>query len=398
MKILQISNRVPWPLNEGGTLGIYNYTRSFSNLGHEVTLYCLDGLKHNTPVKEAEQALSKYATTYIHPINTDIVAADAFKSLLRNESYNVKRFFNAVFQEEIVELIKREKFDIIQLEGTFTGPYVDAIKNNYNGLLVLRMHNVEYEIWERLAINEKNPLKKVYLNTLAKQLKAYEKDLLNKIDVVVPVTDADSDKFKALNPRIKVFTSPAGINLEEWQFAPSTSYYKWYHIGSMEWHANKEAAEWFITAIHPLLASEFKEYVFYLAGKGLDAYNFNQIDKLVVESNVPKAFDFVCKQDVCVVPLKSGSGIRVKILEAMAAGKLVISTSIGAQGIPYVNGEHLLIADTPQQFLEAYRNIQNGTIDVHKIVLNARKLIEDAYSTDAITRNLADFYSSEIKA
>ena len=130
MKILQISNRVPWPLNEGGTLGIYNYTRSFSNLGHEVTLYCLDGLKHNTPIKEATAALGKYAKTYIHPINTDIVASDAFKSLLRNESYNVNRFYNAVFKEEIINLTILLKRIIILIQFKLKVPLKRNISEN----------------------------------------------------------------------------------------------------------------------------------------------------------------------------------------------------------------------------------------------------------------------------
>jgi hypothetical protein len=92
MKILQISNRVPWPLNEGGTIGIYNYSRTYSEMGHAVTLYCLDGLKHNTPIQEAQQELSKYAATLIHPIDTDIKWDEALKHLLSNKSYNVSRF------------------------------------------------------------------------------------------------------------------------------------------------------------------------------------------------------------------------------------------------------------------------------------------------------------------
>ncbi len=396
MKILQISNRVPWPLNEGGTLGIYNYTRSFSKLGNLVTLYCLDGLKHNTPIAEATKELQKYAKVYIHPINTDVVAGDAFKSLLKNESYNVSRFYNAIFEEEIISLLNQEKFDVIQLEGTFLGPYIDTIRSHFDGLISLRMHNVEYEIWERLAANEKNPLKRIYLSRLATQLKKYEKQLLAKVDVVVPVTEDDAAKFKGLKSDLKIFVSPAGINLDEWQFAPTNNFTNWYHIGSMEWHANKEAAEWFITEIHPNLAAAFPAYKFYLAGKGLDKFNFENINQLNATAFVPSAYSFVTPLDVCVVPLKSGSGIRVKILEAMAAGKLVISTTIGAQGIPYVKGEHLLIADTAEEFTAAYTQLNNGSIDATKIVNNARKLIEDAYSTDAITSQLVNYYSKNI--
>ena len=142
MKILQISNRVPWPLNEGGTIGIYNYTRAFSELGHELTLYCLDCIKHNTPIDEAQKELSKYDKTLIHPIDTDIKWDEAIMHIFGNKSYNVSRFYNSIFEQEIIQLLKDEHYDIVQLEGTFAAPYIAAVRNNHEGLLALRMHNV----------------------------------------------------------------------------------------------------------------------------------------------------------------------------------------------------------------------------------------------------------------
>ena len=195
MRILQVSNRVPWPLNEGGTIGIYNFTKAFVEQGHEVYLYCLDGLKHNTPLKEAERELSKYAKVYFHSIDTDVKVDEALKNLFSKRSYNVERFDNESFKIELAELLTKERFDVVQLEGTFAGPYVDVIRKHHKGLLSLRMHNVEYEIWERLAANTKNPLKANYLSILAKRLKKYETELLAKVDAVIPVTDTDRAKI-----------------------------------------------------------------------------------------------------------------------------------------------------------------------------------------------------------
>jgi glycosyltransferase involved in cell wall biosynthesis len=394
MRILQVSNRVPWPLNEGGNIGIYNFTRAFCSLGHDVTIYCLDGLKHNTPVKEAQNELNKYAKTLIHPIDTDVKLGEALTHLITNKSYNVSRFYNTVFEQELVDLLKKESFDIIQLEGTFVGPYIDSIKTHHKGLLALRMHNVEFEIWQRLAQNESNPLKKVYLNLLSKQLKTYETDIIKKVDVIVPVTDDDGIKFKKLLPSAEVFTIPAGIDLNEWQYSPSNSYTNWYHIGSMEWHANAEAVNWYVSEINNGLLSLDSNYKLHLAGKGIDSDQFSKVNNVLVNDNVPRAYDFVKQQDVCVVPLKSGSGIRLKILEAMAAGKLVVSTTVGAQGIDYIDREHLLIADTPSEFAEIYSELKSGSIDFKTIVKNARMLIEENYSTEALAQKQMDKYQT----
>ncbi|MDB9882984.1 glycosyltransferase family 4 protein [Bacteroidia bacterium] len=393
MKILQVSNRVPWPLNEGGTIGIYNYTRAFSELGHEVTLYCLDGIKHNTPVDEALEELGKYATVLIHPIDTDVVMEEALKHLLRNESYNVSRFYNSVFEQELRELLQNNTYDVVQLEGTFVGPYLPIIKTNHNGLVALRMHNVEYEIWERLAHNEKFFFKKIYLKKLAKQLKAYESDIIRQVDIVVTVTNDDAAKFKLLNPTGNYLTIPAGIDLREWQYSPSNSVDKWYHIGSMEWHANAEAVNWYLDDIHPLMLKGNNDYSFHLAGKGLNTEQFSNHRNIVLNDNVPRAFDFVKECDVCIVPLKSGSGIRLKILEAMAAGKLVVSTTIGAQGIDYIPRKHLLIADSPAEFRTIYDELKNGLIDYKAIISSARKLIENLYSTEVLATEQISNYS-----
>ncbi|MDG2454961.1 MAG: glycosyltransferase family 4 protein [Bacteroidia bacterium] len=393
MKILQISNRVPWPLNEGGTIGIYNYTRAFSELGHEVSLYCLDGIKHNTPIAEAQKELSKYANTLIHPIDTDIKWDEAIMHLIRNKSYNVSRFYNRIFEQEIIKLLKDERYDIVQLEGTYAAPYIAAVRDNHKGLIALRMHNVEYEIWERLAFIESNLMKKSYFTLLAKQLKAYEAKIIQEVDVITTVTDDDGEKFKKLHSNGEFMTIPAGIDLREWTYTPSKRATNWYHIGSMEWYGNVDAVDWYLKEVHPRLAKLDTDYKLHLAGKSIQADNYQNLPQLEVHSNVPRAFHFVRDCDVCVVPLRSGSGIRLKILEAMAAGKLVVSTTIGAQGIDYISGTHLLIADTTAEFEAVYSKIIKGEIDRNLIVVNARKLIEESYSTEALAKRQLDFYS-----
>ena len=397
MKILQVSNRVPWPLNEGGTIGIYAFTRAFSALGHDVSFYCLDGYKHNTPIKEATEELSKYSKLLIHPIDTDVKWDEALIHILKNKSYNVSRFYNTVFEQELISLLSQNTFDVVQLEGTFVGPYINSIRKHHAGLLAMRMHNVEYEIWERLAANESNPLKSKYLNILARQLKEYEASIIPKVDCIIPVTDDDGQKFRTLHPTRNYFTVPAGIDLDRWSYSPSSTFTKWYHIGSMEWHANREAVEWFIEDIHPLILAENAEYQLSIAGKGIDKSSFPST-KIDVKSFVPDATMYVKQQDVCIVPLKSGSGIRLKILEAMAAGKLVISTTVGAQGIEYENGKHLLIADKPEEFRDIYTKLKSKEIDGQTIIQEARKLIEDKYSTTALAEGQLKYYRDLISS
>ncbi|MBR9859555.1 glycosyltransferase [bacterium] len=392
MKILQVSNRVPWPLNEGGTIGIYNFTRAFAEAGHEVTLYCLDALKHRTPQADAKRELKKYCKeVYFHTIDTEIKVSGALKDLLGGRSYNVSRFDNESFADKLLELLQKNSYDVIQLEGTFTGPYLQLLRNHHQGLLVLRMHNVEYEIWERLARNTSNPIKKQYLQILSKQLKKYEKDLLPIADLITTVTQEDKDKFQILSPNSRIEVIPAGIDTEYWHYNPTGQWTKWYHLGSLEWAPNREAAQWFADDIYPELR-KISPIQFHLAGKGLDSSMYELHPGMTMYPSVADAARFVQPMDVCVVPLKSGSGIRLKILEAMAAGKLVISTTIGAQGIDAIPGKHILIADTVDDFKKILSDLKNNEINANEIVKNARALIEEKYSIDAVSKKLMQFF------
>ena len=158
-----------------------------------------------------------------------------------------------------------------------------------------------------------------------------------------------------------------------------------------------EAVDWYINNIHPLIVKNNTDYSLNLAGKGINTNLFESVPQVTVTENVENAYDFVNTNDVCIVPLNSGSGIRLKILEAMAAGKLVITTTIGAQGIDYVDQKHLLIADTPSEFLSIFKKLNNHQIDFQVIIKNARTLIEENYATKALAKKQLLFYQGLLK-
>lgn len=390
MKILQISHRVPWPLNEGGTIGIYNYTRGYAEAGQEVTLLALDGNKHNTDRQAAMQELSQYAKVTIVPIDTDIKVNQALKNLFSNRSYNVERFYDRGFELLIEKTLKEEQFDVIQVEGTFAAPYTDIIlKYKNKALTVLRQHNVEFQIWDRLANNETNPLKKWYLRLLAQRLKQFESAHLNPYDLIVPVTADDGRIFRDLGCKSEIFDAPAGIDTHRWKPSPTSSNLRCYHLGSLEWLPNQEAMEWFLRDIWPILHQKFPNITFSLAGKNMpEKFKMLQIPGVTVVPFVEDATVYLEDKGINIVPLKSGSGIRLKILEAMSAGKIVISTTIGAQGIHYEDGKHLLIADTPDEFLEKLTLIQTQPELANSLSIAARKLIETEYSNQSVIDSL----------
>lgn len=395
LNILQVSNRVPFPLNEGGTIGIYNYTRGFHEAGCDVTLFALSAKKHRIDEAAARTELSKYCNYHVFPIDTDVKPIPALLNLFTNKSYNVERFYDATFESALIQHLQENSFDIIQIEGTFPARYADAIlAHKKSAKVVLRQHNVEYQIWERLAQNTANPIKRWYLNLLSKRLKEFEAKHLNQYDALVPVTEDDGNLFKKLGCTVPVFPSPAGIDTTVWSPSEHEDKNAVYHIGSLEWMPNVEAVDWFIQDVWSLLRQKNKRLAFYVAGKGMtSAYQAQQIDGVHMIGEVTSAPSFIQDKAITVVPLKSGSGIRLKILEAMSAGKVVVSTTIGAQGIKYVDGENILIADTPEQFVTIFDRLMKDEKLFNSLKINARKLIEAEYSNQSVVRRLINFYN-----
>ncbi len=393
MKILQVSHRVPYPLNEGGTIGIYNYTKGFHELGHSVTLVTLNAKKHSIDKKAAYTELSKYAKVHIVDINTNLSPLAAFINLFSKKSYNASRFYSKEFKNLLEVILRIESFDIIQVEGTFVAMYHEVLRNNSKAPLVLRQHNVEYQIWQRLASNEKNRVKRWYLSLLAKRLKNFEKGVINHFDALVPVTKFDGQLFEQLGFNRPIFVSPAGINTQYWHPSTSENPFHIFHLGSLEWMPNVEAVFWFIDNVWPLILSLDKRFKLYIAGKNMPDYMAKmQLENVIMMGEIEDAYSFVSDKAITVVPLLSGSGIRLKILESMAASKLVISTSIGAQGIDYVDGEHLLIADTPQQFEKYFKALSANPDHYNTVRDNGLKLIKNQYANQAVLNSLLEFY------
>jgi len=400
MKILYVSNRVPFPLNEGGTICIYNYLRGYSEAGVEVTFAALNGIKHSINIKEATRELSQYCKLFIVDIDSNVKAGQAFLNLFSHTSYNVSRFDDTTFRQLLKDLLTKETFDIIQVEGTFVALYIDTLRHYSNAPIVLRQHNVEYQIWERLASNTVNPLKKWYLNLLSRRLKRFEKESLNRFDALVPITVDDADLFNTLGNTKPVFVSPAGIDTAYWDTSGiSGNPFHVYHLGSLDWMPNREAVLWFIKEVWPLVVKTDKRFRLFIAGKNMPL----EMKRMVVENvdmvgEVKDGNSFVRDKSICIVPLLSGSGIRLKILEAMAANKLVISTTIGAQGIEYDNGKHLLIADTPDQFSAFFQQIAIDSQCFEHVRIAGNHLIHTRYSNKAVVKNLLDFYQTLILA
>ncbi|MCC6722768.1 MAG: glycosyltransferase [Bacteroidia bacterium] len=395
MRILQVSNRIPYPLNEGGTIGIYNYVKGFAEHGIDVTFASLNAIKHNINLADAKKELEKYCKLYIVNIDTGIKVHKAFFNLFTNNSYNVERFYNNEFNNLLKELLSKNEFDIIQIEGIYASMYIDAIRKFSKAPVVLRQHNVEFQIWERMAANENNIIKKWYLKLLTQRLKKFEIEQLNKFDAVIPVTNDDAEIFIASGCKKQIFISPAGIEVGNFSISDyeNVNPFHIYHLGSLEWLPNREAVIWFIENIWVKISKIDKRFKLFVAGKNTPHFfKKYECENIEICGEIKDPSEFLRDKAITVVPLLSGSGIRLKILEAMAVGKLVISTTIGAQGIKYINKKNILIADDTEGFYRIFNNISQNPNYYNEIIQNAKTLIEQEYSNKTVVGKLLNFY------
>lgn len=396
MRILQLCHKPPLPPVDGGCIAMHNITKGLLNNGQEVNVLAIETPKH--PVK-----LQAFPKDYLQKTRFESVFADTtvrvmdgIRAVLKRKSYHIERFNSKDMACKLAEILKHEQFDIVHVESIYMTPYVDVIRKNSSAKIVVRMHNIEHQIWERLASNESNPFMKFLYHVNEKQLRKVEDSILNKVDGYMTISEPDYLYFEKTAPDIPGVVIPFGIDMDNYELEddfiasdkPSLC-----HIGSMNWSPNIEGIEWFLDDVWPLIHEAHPDLEFTVAGHGTPDHLMQRKDANVkFVGTVPDANEFMLDHELMIVPLLSGSGIRVKIVEAMALGRVVITTSVGAEGLSVENGKHLFIADTPEEFLSVINKCIQ-TPDLCTIISeNARGFISLHHNNELITDKLLDFY------
>ncbi len=399
MKVLVLCNKSPFPPKEGGPIAMNTIIEGLINAGHKVKVLAINSNKYGVDVKDIPEDYRQKTQIETVYINLAVKPVDAFLNLFTGKSYHVERFISAAFEQKLIEILKTNQFDIVQLETLYISPYIETIRKYSKAKIVLRSHNIEHLIWKRVAEITKNPLKSWYLHHLSRTLKNYELGVLNLYDGIATITKKDGDYFLSHGCKIPVIAIPFGINLENFteNSGIETEFPSLFHIGAMNWMPNEEGIKWFVEKVWPLVTGEFPALKCYLAGREMPDWLTNsKIKNLEVIGEVDDAFEFIYSKAIEIVPLFSGSGIRIKIIEAMAAGRAVISTSIGAEGINIENGENILIADTPEEFFDGIKKCVTNETFCLTLGQNARQLVFRDHSNQKLIIRLEGFYQQII--
>ncbi len=393
MKILLLCNKPPYPASEGGPMAMNSIITGLLDAGHQVKVLAINSDKYHVSASDIPEEYKRQTGIELIKVDLSVRPMKAFFNLFTKKSYHVERFISERFKNKLTQLLEKEHFDVVQLEMLYMTPYVETIRAHSKAMIVLRAHNVEHKIWERIAKETKFFLKRWYINHLAKTLKEYELNALETVDGIAAITRKDAAFFRKYCSK-PIIDIPYGVYPEE--FTPKYEIEgkpKFYHIGSMNWMPNEEGIRWFIDEILAKTVEKVPNFVYHLAGRNMPEW-LTTLDNPHIEvvGEVPDAKEFVAKHDVAIVPLLSGSGIRIKIIESMAMGKTVITTRVGAEGILYDEDGNIIIAENKAKMVEAIRAIDETPQIAVKIGQAARKLVEETYDNRKIIARLLMFY------
>ena len=404
MHILQISPRVPYPLHDGGAIGIYNITQGLLQAGHRVTMLAINTPKHHQPADALAHLGPQFRLVTVD-VNTDLKPVKALRNLLTSSfPYNVQRFISPAVALQLAQILAREAVDMVQLEGTFVAYYAGWLRGHdepgeeYLGRvpLVLRAHNVEYIIWQRLAAHEHNPLKRYYLRHLAGRLKRFEQQCLAHVDAVAAITEEDVGRLQALGCPVPIILVPAAVELSAFRPAPAARPRPRtvFLLGSLNWLPNLEGLDWLLREVWPAVHAELPDLELHVAGSHPPARLLApRTDNVFIHGFVASAADFLGQYELMLVPLLSGGGMRIKIIEGMAAGKAILSTPLGAEGVAARDGHDLLLRDGAAAWQAALRDYYHGRLPVAALGARAARTAADTYDNRRVTARFEALYA-----
>jgi glycosyltransferase involved in cell wall biosynthesis len=400
MRILAILSRIPYPTTDGGAILTYSTLKFLHEAGHDVCVLALNTKKHYQPPEVLEGICTRFRTV---EITTDITPWGALWNLLTGKSYIANRFSSSLFAQELENILRTERVDVIHFDHTLVAQYAEtALHADLVHLprppIVLRTHNVEYIIQERLATHETTALRRWYRRHEAHRMKAYERRYFSLCDGIIAITPEDAAEVRRMGYEGALEVVPAGVDIHE--FSPNASVLTLPHslcyIGGMDWMPNVEAMHWFVSNVMPLVRKDLPEMTFHLAGKRMppDVQAYRQQQCVFTYPDVPSAPVFLQSHEILVVPLLSGGGMRLKIIEAMALGMPIISTRIGAEGIEVRDGESILFAETPEEFVRAMRRLHDNPALKKRLGEEARRIALERYTWEAVVAKQMRFYES----
>jgi len=387
LKVLVLDEEIPYPPNSGKRIRTWNLLQRLAKR-HSVSLLCY-GQPDDAAVETVRKAGIK--THLIKPQANPkgwSLYARLFFNLFSTLPFSVTKHYSRRFRTTLRGLLAQESWNLVQCEWT---PYARFLTRGCPFPVLVSTHNVESQIWARRKQNARNPISKMFFWTQEHKMRRFERRALMRCSRVTAVTQGDVETIRGWGVK-KVKLIPNGADLESFIPVPDAERENVIlAIASLDWYPNIDALQYFTREILPLISVRNPQARFRIVGRrpsGSVRTQFSSIPNVDFTGEVESVVSCLAQAAVFVVPLRVGGGSRIKILEALAAGKAIVSTSIGAEGLNVTDGKHLLIADSPSDFARCVQELLASKELRRKLGEEGRNLVTTFYGWDGIAAQM----------
>jgi sugar transferase (PEP-CTERM/EpsH1 system associated) len=391
MKILWVKAGGLVPPDTGGKIRSYNILRELARQ-HSVTFFSFYATHDNDVHADLKNI---FARSICLPLRLPAPKSpaellDYGVRLFSSQPYNITKYCRAEVRRQLLNLLKRETYDVILCDFMVAAGVIPWDSPTPK---VLFTHNVEAAIWRRHYQVAANPLWKAISWVEWKRMEAAERRYLRLADQVLTVSETDRDAFAPFVEAEKLTVISTGVDVDYFQpMSVEEDANSLVFTGSMDWLPNEDAIFYFVETILPLIKEQCEDVTLQVVGRSpsrkLQALA-QQEKSMRLTGWVEDIRPFVASGSICIVPLRIGGGTRLKIFEAMAMSKAVVSTSIGAEGLPVQNGENIVLADTPADFARSVVSLLRDPIRRHQLGASARTLVQEKYSWAKVAESFA---------
>ena len=400
MHILWIKTELLHPVDKGGRIRTYQMLRALARQ-HEVTYLALDD---GTAAANAVAKAPEYCTRVeVVPFTPPAKGSPGFYSALLGNlfsslPYAIARYEVPELRERIRTICRQRNVDVVVCD--FLAPSIN-VPDDLGVPVILFQHNVEAMIWERHALVATNPLKKAYLAEQWRRMKRFEAAECRRVSSVVAVSVQDAEVFRRDYGVADAPDVPTGVDTDYFVRQPDVRRTPGSMVftGSMDWMPNEDGIAWFVESILPRIRSAVPSATLTIVGRNPTAkVKALQSAELGVNvtGSVPDVRPYLASHQLFVVPLRVGGGTRLKIYEGMTMGLPTVSTTIGAEGLPVVDGEHLVLADDPHSFAGACIALLNDPARCAAMGDAADGYVREHFGWDGVAKRFSEFCQAAI--
>ncbi|MEQ1637208.1 MAG: glycosyltransferase [Methylococcales bacterium] len=383
MRILWLKTELLHPIDKGGKIRSYEMLRELKK-NHHITYLTLDDGSADTDALVKSSEYAHAVITIPHktaPKFSLKFYIELFINLTSALPYFMQKYVSNAMLQEVEKLVKSQNFDIVVCD--FLMPAVNVPKQMEMPTLLFQ-HNVEAMIWRRHFEVQQNAFKKIFFKKQWQKAIAYERAACQNFDYVAAVSSVDANIMREEYALKQVADVPTGVDTEFFQARNDLEKdaFNLVFTGSMDWLPNEDAMCWFITDIYPLVKRHIPAVTLTIVGRNpfpLLIESSQNDPSILVTGRVPDVRPFMQKASVYIVPMRIGSGTRLKIYEAMSMALPMVSTRVGAEGLPIIDGEELFLRDTPEEFAEMVVNLLSDKALAQRVGQNAAKTVHDKF-------------------